>query len=355
MTVQLPIGQILELGAVSGTRDIGELLIPFMTHLSDIRGYIVRATEAHNAELAEFWIGWQQEHRPLSLDDVFLASIRSCDLEILRSLGIPSADLNGRIAELAVRISFLGGLQYAFGFMSRSEKQAFVLKLLRRRHRYRSYRREITSFLFAEAGPRPENVMVAVTMCAYDELRALLSEHTTRDCVNFITAGGTPLCVAAAQGDGEVIRILLSTPGIDAMRPDLAGNSPFVLACRHSSMANAIMIADFCGDDLATDYYQLNAGFVCACRSRPSAEQSVMINFFSRFFSLLQPNLLCGSTSAFISASTSGNSQLLQWLLTFPDLDVNHRDRDGSTALMAAVASGATPVFSFLLMMLGLI
>ena len=58
--------------------------------------------------------------------------------------------------------------------------------------------------------------------------------------------------------------------------------------------------------------------------------------------------------TAFIVASQSGNVDVLQFLSTFPDIDLNHQNKGGRTALHEAAYKGRSQVISFLLTLPGL-
>jgi hypothetical protein len=106
---------------------------------------------------------------------------------------------------------------------------------------------------------------------------------------NMVTIEGTLLAIAASSSDLDVVSFLLSIPGIDGRALDLAGDSPFVVACHYSHRPVWKLIADFCGDDLRCDYPQVNAGFLAACRRRDVDFGLELMPFFSQFAGL-DPN-----------------------------------------------------------------
>ena len=58
--------------------------------------------------------------------------------------------------------------------------------------------------------------------------------------------------------------------------------------------------------------------------------------------------------TALIAAAQSGNIEVLQFLATFPDLDVNHQNKGGRTALHEAAYKGRSDAIAFLLTLPGI-
>jgi hypothetical protein len=121
---------ILLKGAGRGATEIWELLVPYMTELTDIRCIILAAVEAGNVDLAKCLIGWQRERSPeLSLDEILLTGIRAGDLEIARLIGAPKPDLVPAILELAIEAGFFEGVKYALDVLPTAEQAAVLERL----------------------------------------------------------------------------------------------------------------------------------------------------------------------------------------------------------------------------------
>jgi hypothetical protein len=138
----------------------------------------------------------------------------------------------------------------------------------------------IVSFFVRQNLERRDSLIVSLKARCFGLAEEILRGPVSLDAVNIVTSDGTPLGIAAASGDLHLVNLLLSVPGIDALMPNLRGDSPFVIACRHGHVSVFTRLAEFCAEALADDAYTLNAGFFC---SRPHAEIHV-----SRFL-LRQP------------------------------------------------------------------
>jgi ankyrin repeat protein len=334
MIIRLHIMEILRAGASQGSSDIGRLLMPFMNELEDISEIILAGTKARNIELVRVFMEWQREHNwEVSLDKVLIWAIRSGDLEIARLVGKPREDLISEIVEIAIDTGFLEALQYVFGLMSPSERLQLVQRSITRA--VRSPNRDVVALFLEMNVGWCESLIIAIKFGYLEMAGDILGRNPRADFVNRVTSEGTPLGVAARCGDLGLVNLLLSVPGIDAWIPDLHGDSPFVIACRHGHVEMYERLAEFSGEDFADHVYEINAGFFCASQRKEIHASLELMPFFSRF-SGLDPNFHFLSSSAFIVAAASGHESLLEILLGIPDIEVNDRTSDGSTALMKA-------------------
>jgi ankyrin repeat protein len=200
---------------------------------------------------------------------------------------------------------------------------------------------EIVSFFITAKPSSREALIQAVKLGDHEIVDRFLRLSGSADYVNVVTAEGTPLGIAAANGDVRMINLLLSVPGINGMLPDLQGNSPFVNACQCTNDSTVWrMLSDFCGEELSGDYYQLNAGFFYASQ-RPRVDVAFELWPFFSQFALLDPNFHLHSSSAFIRSVELDTSELLRLFLEFPGINVNDQAQFGWTALIAAVELGS--------------
>jgi ankyrin repeat protein len=297
--------------------------------------------------VATLLIQLQRERNPeLSLDQVLLTGIWTFDLEIARLVGPPGRDLWPQIVDIGIRIGFLDGIKYTFEFLSDSDKRMILRECMP--NALKSAYPTIAPFLLREGGEGGDALVTAVKLRDLEYLNQILSHRTDADCVNVLTSEGTPLTMAVTSGDLALIKTLLGVPGVDGMMPDAEGNSPFAVACRESSSTIWKILADFCADSLQDDYYQVNLGFFWACQRSDISIDAEIIPFFSQF-ALLDPHFHHSSTSFFVRAAASGQISLLKWMLQRPDVNVNDRDGNGSTAAIEAARSKSTDSIELLL------
>jgi ankyrin repeat protein len=147
-------------------------------------------------------------------------------LAIARLVGDPPPHLAARIVSAAV-----AGVEYGFQYLSDTHRQSLLEKYLSQTKR--SFGPAMESFFLSRVTGRPA-LIPAARFGDIEKVKHVLAEDKTGDLVNILTAGGTALTAAAVAGNEEMIRFLLSVPGIDAMMPNLSGESPFVLACGHA-------------------------------------------------------------------------------------------------------------------------
>jgi ankyrin repeat protein len=341
------IGSILSAGADTGTTEVAELFIPFMVDLEDISTCIVAATSARNVELAKWGIAWQRERNAVfSFDHVCQCGIETYSLDIVEFLGIPNNELTLRIAENSCKIGYFEGVKYAFGFLSESERLTIVQRYLHSDGASPS--RELLAFFLQSSLGWRDGLMTSIRLHESQFVGSILSALSSADSVNFLTSGGTPLGVAASQGQLGIVEQLLSVAGVDCMMPDVEGKSPFVLACQSGQTHVYERLATIGRESLEANEYEVNAGFFWASQCRDIDVTFELMPFFSRFSSL-DPNFHINSTSAFVLAASSGHYSLLQLLLQYPGVDVNDHDDMGCTALIRVVESKSRECIEILL------
>jgi ankyrin repeat protein len=334
---------ILKEGAPRGTPDVAELLVPFMSEINDIREFILIAVGSGNFELAKFWIRWQQKQNNRSLHQVVLMAIQTGDLGIARLLGPPSPELAESIVATACSTGFLAGVQYGFQYLSDAGRRSILDS-----SGSRSFVRSIASFFLQQRSEDRASFIPAIKVGDIERVKRILAADPTGDLINILTPRGTALGVAAGNGNEELVRFLLSVPGIDAMMPNLEGETPFVLACRFAPPSIWQLIADFCGDELSENEYEVNMGFLGACMRENADVDFVLTPFFSRF-SCVDPNFHDGSPSPFLAACVRPANALLNWLLTFPGVNVNDRIESGETGAILASGHGRVNIVERLL------
>jgi ankyrin repeat protein len=333
-TERLAVRSILWEGAPRGTTEAAALLLPFMEELGDIRTFIVFAIQTGNIELTKYWIEWQQQHRPLPLDQFALMSIRVGDLEIARLLGDPSREFSAVIVSTAAKLGFIRGVQYGLNYLSGTDMRALF------DHCNSSKKHQLDlriASLFFDRMPARDALVPAVKLGDIARVKRILATGNFHDIV---TADGTPLGAAVAADDDALVELLLSVPGIDPMMPNLNGESPFVLACKYAGWSVWARIADFLGEKLAEDPDDVNAGFFWACSRRDIDFELTLRHFFRRFENHLDANFHVGSDSPITLACARKHAPLLRWLFTFPGVDVNNRDGTGSTPAILAARAG---------------
>jgi ankyrin repeat protein len=342
--MKLHICSTLRAGCPRGTRDVGELLIPFMSELDDIVELIVDATTARNIELAELWIDWQRERNPdLSLDRVCVASIQSYSIEIARFLGVPSSDLCFIIVDLSIELGFADGLQFGFDGLSDSQQSGLLRKCWTRA--VASPHAAVVTFFFKRSRLNWRDALwTALRLGDRDFLRRAVPHIADGAQLNILVEDATPLSCAADWGELDLVEALLSIPGIDPTIHDYKGNSAFRVACGCGHVDVFSRLVQFFEDDP----YEINAGFFCASHCLALDVRFELIPFFSQF-PCLDANFQIASTSVFQQAASLNYPVLLEALLALPGIEVNARDWAASTALMRAIEARANECVDLLI------
>jgi ankyrin repeat protein len=158
------------------------------------------------------------------------------------------------------------------------------------------------------------------------------------------------LCEAAENGHCEVVKCLLTIPGVDVNLTNFEHDTPFVQAARSHNLPILKLLAGFSD----VDSFQMNSAFVSAYHKSPRypVEQANefdddLFQFFMSFPSLNVNSYLHGQTVLMLAA-VSGNVSLVQELLRIPEIDPNVYDRLGNTALLHAVSSGSLELVKLL-------
>jgi hypothetical protein len=82
-------------------------------------------------------------------------------------------------------------------------------------------------------------------------MKSILTQNQFPDFVNEIEGAGTALCVAAGAGDLEIVKLLLTTLGINANLYDITHATPFCLATCYKHLEVLTEIAAFLGEHLS--------------------------------------------------------------------------------------------------------
>ena len=149
--------------------------------------------------------------------------------------------------------------------------------------------------------------------------KALLSSWLI-DCNRMDNDERTPLLIAAARGNTEIVNLLLSKPDIDVNKCEQVmcigertkGRTPLYFAAWHGHTEIVKLLLDYPGIDVnKAQYYN---------RKTP-------LNI----------------------AATNGRTEIVKLLLNFPGIDVNKADYDNKTPLNNAVTNGRTEIVKLLL------
>jgi ankyrin repeat protein len=373
------IQEILMLGVMTGPLVILERLLPYMSELTDVVNVIELATLHGNIELARFLLGYQLgRNSDISLGRVFVAAIRGGQLEFagfVKSLDVPLhfGDLFPAISS-AIVIGNLAGLRLIFEGLTPTEQGNCAGRAIPISIEY--LQNEITSYLIS-FNPHSSNcLLAAVKSKSIEVVTKLLEIDHSPEFVNQISSEGTALCAAAAIGHLEILKLLLSIPGINADLYNEFHETPLIIACRFKHFEIVKSLIDFYGDRLHRESAQLNNALLWAFRSTERAtpeyfdtynlrspdldqiplDPRILVNHgqldtaltdlaFEVFpFFMRLPNIdinyyAKGETILIIAARTR-NYQLMKQILEVPNCDPNLYDRGGNTAIIHSASEG---------------
>jgi ankyrin repeat protein len=160
----------------------------------------------------------------------------------------------------------------------------------------------------------------------------------------------------------EIVKLLLSIPGIDVDLADELGRTPFIIACQRHDLEMMKAIAEFYGPRLNEDSRQLTGGMVVAFarpysddapRQSDTAAEKIrtlgvepytprqdnddgLLQFFFSFSGIDAASF--PGNGLFIVAAKSGNNELLKSLLELQQFDQNSFDEQGRTPLICCCA-----------------
>jgi ankyrin repeat protein len=354
-----------------------EILLPFMGKVKDVTGVLAVSAQFHAIELTKWLIAFQRKVDPtVSLSEIVYLALRVGDLEIPRHLvdlgiEVPLDTVEKAVREI-VELGFLDGVKLLFELIEPDQRLAIAERSLPAAANARDS--AMTVYFMSFSVQLPDSLHIAATSGSFALVSQLLTIDSSPSFVNRLSAEGTALCIAASAGNVEIVRLLLSVPGIRADLGNLYGETPLVIASRAPNLGVMAAIVSFYGDNISQHSSEVNRAFLTAfsfplLRAPPPVNQNpvpkgqpvpeVVVNpealiakspdladvtfelaqFFTQF-PFLDINYCRHGDSVLLVAGRTGNTQLVRELLRFPDLNVNAYDSGGNTALIFSAASG---------------
>jgi ankyrin repeat protein len=363
-------------GCGTGSVEIAELLLPALADVD--LSLVAEAAACHqNLALVKFFI---ENGLRVSVPKILSSAIRTGDLEtasFIRSI-VPKVQFSNIEETLAaaIHIGNLEGVRFVFDNIDSSDKGVLAEKLIPVAIQARENR--IISLLMACNPMSATSIASAVRSQNVELLRSVLESGHSSEFINQLCSdgSGTPLCIAAAGGDLEIVKLLLSVPGIDANLCNSSGETPLIIASAAKNLPMMKLLIEFGGDVLLDDFRQINTAFLAAFRPRPTRPgpgepgNSGHIFRYRTFgvegglgatyppldleladltfelvplflsFPSLDVNFFQGNESILIIAARTRNYQLMKEVLKIPNVNPDPYDDAGNTPLLYCADSG---------------
>ncbi|KAF0686272.1 Aste57867_21878 [Aphanomyces stellatus] len=154
---------------------------------------------------------------------------------------------------------------------------------------------------------------------------------------------GVPLVAAIANSDEETIDLLLGHPDVVVDEPNLKGDTPLILAAEKNQVDLVKRLLKAANVDVTAEDVTGSTALIRAC----AAGATAAVNLLLRCRDCNVNHVDKEGRSALSMATAAGDSDLLEDILSHPNMDVP--DETGRTALMVACADGTNSVVEELL------
>ena len=172
------------------------------------------------------------------------------------------------------------------------------------------------------------------------------------DYVNSRTPEGTPLTTAVENNDVEVVKALLTFPGIDVNLYDKYKRTPLIIAAHSCNYEIFNTILDFVGDDIQNQQWQLDIiaqKIATLIKSSKWEANSNISKIFDRFLKIkfIDKSLF---ENFFLEACEKNNIEIVKKLLEYDAVDVNTYYEDtGDTGLIFSLLNGNLEIAEILI------
>lgn len=359
VTVKESIIPILEFAVGTAPPSILLHLLPFATGITDFSAVLESASFCGNKDILEVLFAHQMRLNPdVSLTIAFELALRMHSLDLanqIRLLQPPSiSHCLSCTLTILLENDYLDPIRFLFDYIDPNAAQYSLRKALQEAN-LREHR-DAASLLLEYVQSRGHRLYLAAQLNDVHLLQRLISCESA-EIVNCVVWHGSPLIIASAAGCLAAVEFLLTIPGIDLSVRSSSGETAFVTAARYRHLSVLKAIAEFAGDTLANDYYEINSAFyaivdwakcdpdrhsvvlneklILPLPSEPltNAELARFIPFFLSF-PTLDPNYRIGNQSLLHMAVARNNAELLRALLDLPHANPNALDAQGNTLLM---------------------
>ena len=216
--------------------------------------------------------------------------------------------------------------------------------------------KDLVKYLIKENPPFDHALLLAV--CSHDlELVEIILEHDSQPSyINKLCDYGTALSVAVENGDLQIVKKLLSLPGINPSLYSHQNATPLTTAICRCDLEITNAILDFYGDDIQDQRWQINealtkifddsprSGFSFGKRKENENEKEEkkkkIVTILLRILEIksINPNLHFNNKTLLTYACQNNSIELVQSLLKYDNIDLNlYEPVCGDSPLIVAV------------------
>ena len=215
---------------------------------------------------------------------------------------------------------------------------------------------EVIEFLLEKNSPYDDALFEAVSSRNIDIVNIILNHSSKPSFINRISSEGTALNKAVVLNEINIVKRLLSLPGIDPNLYAKNNNTPLVSAITNFNLDMINLILDFYGDDIESQAWQLNEALkevlliisdqisdvipVHSFGSKKRLEKDEILSVFNRLFQIQNIDLNCRANkyTLLTYACETGQIDLVTMLIKSGKVNVNsYAPTNGNTPLMIAI------------------
>jgi ankyrin repeat protein len=347
--VRSSLGEILAASSRSSTVSSIETLRHFVSKPLDLSQAIQAAILSFNFPVARYLLDLQMKEDPsICIGDVIGTAIEAGNLELCQGLAQYAADVRLHSVERAIRravqTGFGDGLKFIFGLLDEQQRRAACILAMPLAIKQKNL--DLVSFLMPLAPSRGKVLIRAIQTESPALVQAILADESAPSFVNFLCPEGTPLTLAVATRNVDIVNLLLAVPGIDASLTTAQGDTPLITAARENRLAIVEVLLHFLGDAICpsdanraflTLFSQSQPALARASKRvvRPNEANKLLDTFLA--IPGIDVNFCSNNKTPLLVAAASRNLALLEALLKCGNLDVNAYDESGATAFQLCV------------------
>ena len=182
----------------------------------------------------------------------------------------------------------------------------------------------------------------------YTVVDEMLRKNTSPDFLNTNTREGTALCEAARTNNIEIVRLLISKPGIDVHIYNSSHDTALTIAARKRNFEIIKLLAPFCTEKQYK--WEMNAAFCIYYSNTTNINENgtIPINQYDDYLTLSDKNK--GLMPRFNIQASYDNFDISPtvFFLEFEGIDINYCYQ-GTTILGEAIETGCLPLIEILL------
>lgn len=185
--------------------------------------------------------------------------------------------------------------------------------------------KELAEFLLKERQPFEDELFLALSMNSIELVELVLKYNSKPSFINKKSSEGTALHIACINNNLDIVKLLLSVPGIDPSLVDQQNHTTLLIAIENENFDIFNAIIDFYGDD-----FQYHMNFLMVTLNSIQCYQENHWKYLKRIMEIksLDPNLYYQQSTIFYKVCASKIIEGVKFLLSLEHIDPNAYEID---------------------------